>query len=156
MSFFGTYCSVQCVLHSPQLTITVLYCHHYHVLSCAELFFLALSCTVSKANVKVQHPEQRVEQEHNWRASKKDSEIPIYKFSIYIKIFRQTFTNVEILQQRLIVSKAAPLGANLHPQVYNLILNLCGTFSYLLWGKCGVANWAKNQHGKQFHQEISI
>jgi hypothetical protein len=42
--------------------------------------------------------------------SKKVSDIPAENFTINIELFRQTFTNVELLRQNWIVSKATSPG----------------------------------------------
>ena len=51
--------------------------------------------------------------------SKKVSDIPAENFTINIKLLRQTFTNVELLRQNWIVSKATSPG--LEPRFSSLL-----------------------------------
>jgi hypothetical protein len=65
--------------------------------------------TVKKVDEVVRHPH-RVTQDQFNLASKKVSGIPEDNFSTNIELFRQTFTNVELLRQNWIVSKVTLPG----------------------------------------------
>jgi hypothetical protein len=54
-------------------------------------------CTVKRVDEVVRHPHL-VTQDQNTQASNKVSDIPEENFTINIELFRQTFTNVELLR----------------------------------------------------------
>jgi hypothetical protein len=60
--------------------------------------------TVKRVDEVVRHPHL-VTQDQFTQVPKKVSDIPAENFTINIELFRQTFTNVELLQQNWIVSK---------------------------------------------------
>ncbi len=85
--------------------------------------------TVKRLDEVVRHPHL-VTQDQFTQVSKKVSDIPAENFTINIELFRQTFTNVELLRQSWKVTKAALPGANLGFQVYNPTLYHCATLLY--------------------------
>ncbi len=100
--------------------------------------------TVKKVDEVVRHLHL-VTQDRFSLVSEKVSGIPEDNFTINVELFRQTFTNVELLRQNCIVSKATspgrePRSSDLHsdtlPLRHTLILteNYTGGFR-----KCSVA-----------------
>jgi hypothetical protein len=86
--------------------------------------------TVKRLDEVVRHPHL-VTQDQFTQVSKKVSDIPAENFTINIELFRQTFTNVELLRHSWKVSKAAlpgrePIGF----LVYNPTLYHCATLLY--------------------------
>ena len=65
--------------------------------------------TVKRLDEVVRHPHL-VTQDQFTQVSKKVSDIPAENFTINIELFRQTFTNVELLRHSWKVSKAALPG----------------------------------------------
>ncbi len=65
--------------------------------------------TVKRVDEVVRHPHL-VTQDQFTQVSKKVSDIPAEDFTINIELFLQTFTNVELVQQNWIVSKATSTG----------------------------------------------
>jgi hypothetical protein len=78
---------------------------------------------------EVVRQQHLVTQDQFTQESKKVSDIPAENFTINIELFRQTFTNVELLRQNWIVSKATSPGRE--PQVYFPMLSHCATLSSL-------------------------
>jgi hypothetical protein len=65
--------------------------------------------TVKRVDEVVRHPHL-VTQDQFTQVSKKVSDIPAEDFTINIELFLQTFTNVELVRQNWIVSKATSPG----------------------------------------------
>ena len=65
--------------------------------------------TVKRVDEVVRHPHLVTQDQFTW-VSKKVSDIPAENFTINIELFRQTFTNVELLRQNWIVSKTTSPG----------------------------------------------
>jgi len=65
--------------------------------------------TVKRVDEVVRHPHL-VTQDQFTQVSKKVSDIPAENFTINIELFLQTFTNVELVRQNWIVSKATSPG----------------------------------------------
>jgi hypothetical protein len=74
-------------------------------------------CTVKRVDEVVRY-SHLVTQDQFTQVSKKVSDIPAENFTINIELFRQTFTNVELLQQNWIVSKVTSPGRE--PRFSNL------------------------------------
>ncbi len=74
--------------------------------------------TVKRVDEVVWHPHL-VTQDQFTQVPKKVSDIPAENFTINIKLFRQTFTNVELLRQNWIVSKVTSPGRK--PRFSNLL-----------------------------------
>ncbi len=74
--------------------------------------------TVKRVDEVVRHPHL-VTQDQFTQVSKKVSDIPAENFTINIELFRQTFTNVELLRQNWIVSKVTSPGRD--PRFSNLL-----------------------------------
>ena len=90
-----------------------------------------LSCyTVKRVDEVVRHPHL-VTQDQFTQVSKKVSDIPAEDFTINIELFLKTFTNVELVRQNWIFSKATSPGRNLDFQIYFPMLYHCATLSSL-------------------------
>jgi hypothetical protein len=76
--------------------------------------------TVKRVDEVVRHPHL-VTQDQFTQVSKKVSDIPEENFTINIELFRQTFTNVELLRQNWIVSKLTSPGRE--PKISDLFSN---------------------------------
>jgi hypothetical protein len=86
--------------------------------------------TVKRVDEVVQHPHL-VTQGQFTQVSKKVSDIPEENFTKNIEVFRQTFTNVELLRQMLNVSKLTPPGREPSFPINSPLLYHCATVT--LW-----------------------
>ena len=86
--------------------------------------------TVKRVDEVVRHPHL-VTQDQFTQVSKKISDIPAEDFTINIELFLKTFTNVELVRQNWIFSKATSPGRNLDFQIYFPMLYHCATLSSL-------------------------
>ncbi len=73
-------------------------------------FSAEMSYTVKRVDEVVRHPHLVTEDQFT-QVSKKVFDIPAEDFTINIELFLQTFTNVELVQQKWIVSKATSPGS---------------------------------------------
>ncbi len=91
------------------------------------------ACTVKRVDEVVRH-RHLVTQDQKTQVSKKVFDIPTENFTKNIELFRQTFTNVELLDRTGLSQKQHHPGANLGSQINLPILYHGATLSFSL--KC--------------------